>query len=160
MGEKQGHTPGPWAWMGSPHGLYLATTHTGRQYVMGFRRMGFSGAQPVFRANHRMVPAADIVQFEVGDRSVRGFTQAKEADSVYRLDVDGIDNADARLIASAPDLLEIAVRILDRGYVSSSIEEEREDHLALQAAISRATGEDIPANEGEGEAASNLGEQP
>ncbi len=76
MGEIK-HTPGPWAWMGSPHGLYLATTHSGRRYVMGFRRMGFNGAQPVFRDNHRMVPAADIVQFEVGDRTVRGFAQAR-----------------------------------------------------------------------------------
>lgn len=104
-----GHTPGPWAWMGSPHGLYLATTHSGRQYVMGFRRMGFNSAQPVFRDRHRMVPAADIVQFEVGDPSVRGFAQAKETESVYRLDVDGIDNADARLIAAAPDLLEALI---------------------------------------------------
>lgn len=157
MGEKQGHTPGPWAWMGSPHGLYLATTHTGRQYVMGFRRMGFSGAQPVFRANHRMVPAADIVQFEVGDRSVRGFTQAKEADSVYRLDVDGIDNADARLIAASPDLLAALISARDalhQHYVDW--DGEPEDAVPLQlarskceAAISRATGEDSPANEGE-----------
>ena len=57
--------------------------------------------------------------------------------------------ADLDAAVAAPDLLEIAVRILDRGYVSSSIEEEREDHLALRAAISRATGEDSPASEGE-----------
>lgn len=47
--------------------------------------------------------------------------------------------ANSRLIAAAPDLLAIAQRILDRGYVSSSIEEEREDHNALAAAIALAT---------------------
>jgi len=143
MGEKQGHTPGPWAWMGSPHGLYLATTHSGRQYVMGFRRMGFSGAQPVFRANHRMVPAADIVQFEVGDRSVRGFTQAKEADSVYRLDVDGIDNADARLIAAAPDLLEALQALMEpreEGRDDNWDGKHKERLSAARAAIAKATG--------------------
>lgn len=160
MGEKQGHTPGPWAWMGSPHGLYLATTHTGRQYVMGFRRMGFSGAQPVFRANHRMVPAADIVQFEVGDQTVRGFAQARETDSVYRLDVDGIDNADARLIAAAPDLLAALVEMTPRGLNSDNsnipddlvipVDMTMGEIRRARAAISRATGEDSPANEGEG----------
>lgn len=48
--------------------------------------------------------------------------------------------ANSHLIAAAPDLLQIAERILDRGYVSSSIEEEREDHIALAAAIAKATG--------------------
>ena len=48
--------------------------------------------------------------------------------------------ANARLITAAPELLEIAKRILDRGYVSQSIEEERDDHLALVAAISKAEG--------------------
>lgn len=48
--------------------------------------------------------------------------------------------ANARLIAAAPDLLEVAQRILDRGYVSESIEEERGDHNRLVAAIAKATG--------------------
>lgn len=101
-----GHTKGPWAWMGNQHGLYLATTHSGRQYVMGFRRMGMQNAQPVFLVKDRLVPASDLVEFEVGDGTARGFGQGRDDDTVYRYDVSGIDAADARLIAAAPDLLE------------------------------------------------------
>lgn len=104
------HTPGPWAWMGNgPHDIYLATTHSGRRYVMGLRRMGVQGAQPVFQAaSSRMIPARDLLQFEVGDRAVVGLDAARADNSVYRYDIRGIANADARLIAAAPELLEFA----------------------------------------------------
>ncbi|MGQ3040586.1 MAG: hypothetical protein ACT6TH_15135 [Brevundimonas sp.] len=136
--SEQAHTPGPWAWMGGPHGLYLATTHSGRRYVMGFRRMGFNDAQPLFRERERMVPAADLVEFEVGDASVRGFEAAKTNDSVYRYDVVGIDNADARLIAAAPDLLEaLQVIVTDCSQIWTAAEFPA---LAqARAAITRAT---------------------
>ena len=48
--------------------------------------------------------------------------------------VEGI----ARLIAAAPDLLSVAKRILDRGYVSESIAEERAHHNELVSAIAKA----------------------
>lgn len=57
-----------------------------------------------------------------------------------RMDFVCFSHSDARLIAAAPDLLDVAKRILDRGYVSESIEEERDDHLTLVAAIAKATG--------------------
>ncbi|MBY5917310.1 hypothetical protein HFO77_23230 [Rhizobium leguminosarum] len=45
------HTPGPWAWFGnaSSNSIYLATTHSGRRYVMDFVRWGMRGAQPRFQ---------------------------------------------------------------------------------------------------------------
>ncbi len=53
---------------------------------------------------------------------------------------NGDEAAKARESDSA-DLVVVAQRILDRGYVSSSIEEEREDHNALAAALARAQGQ-------------------
>lgn len=103
------YTPGPWAWFGNAgsNSLYLATTHSGRRYVMDFTRWGMRGAQPRFHPGRGiMVDAKDLLKFEVGDRSVVGMEAARKDGSVYRYDVHGIDCADARLIASAPDLLE------------------------------------------------------
>jgi hypothetical protein len=100
------HTPGPWGWYGNQHGVYLATAHSGRRFVMGFRRMGTQGAQPTFQVNQRMVPASALVRFEVGDGRAKGFAQGKTDESVYRYDIRDIDAADARLIAAAPDTYE------------------------------------------------------
>lgn len=64
---------------------------------------------------------------------------------VHDCDYDGwvdlsVPRSNACLIAAAPELLSVAKRILDRGYVSESIEEERADHLALAAAVAKAEG--------------------
>lgn len=107
MGEVK-HTPGPWAWFGNAgsNSVYLATTHSGRRFVMDFVRWGFKGAQPRFQTERGvMIDAKDLLQFEVGDRSVMGVDAARKDTSVYRLDVRGINSADARLIAAAPELL-------------------------------------------------------
>ena len=102
------HTPGPWAWFGNAgsHHVYLATVHSGRRYIMDFTRWGLRGAQPRFQPKTKggMIDAKDLLQFEVGDQSVIGVDAAKKDGSVYRLDVRGIDSADARLIAASPDL--------------------------------------------------------
>jgi hypothetical protein len=141
-----GFTPGPWAWMGNQYGLYLATTHSGRKYVMGFRRVGMQGAQPVFRAGERLVPAADLVEFEVGDGTARGFAAGRANETVYRYDVSGIDNADARLIAAAPDLFEALIAMLSAlryngpdadGFIDSS---ERHARAALAKASPNTNG--------------------
>lgn len=100
------HTPGPWRWYGNrSSGVYLATEHSGRLYVMGFQRYGMNGAQPTFRVASTMRPATELVEFAVGDGTARGFKQADKDGSVYRYDVDGIDCPDARLVAAAPELL-------------------------------------------------------
>lgn len=106
--QAQGHTPGPWEWFGNAknHEIYLATRHSGRRYVMGFQRWGMRGGQPTFQPAERgLVAAENLLMFEVGDQSVRGVRQAQQDDSVYRMDIRGIDCADARLIAASPDML-------------------------------------------------------
>lgn len=103
------HTPGPWAWFGNAgsNSVYLATTHSGRRFVMDFVRWGFRGAQPRFQTERGvMIDAKDILQFEVGDAEIVGIDAARKDSSVYRLDVRGIKSADARLIAAAPEMME------------------------------------------------------
>jgi hypothetical protein len=135
--SEQKHTPGPWAWFGNAttNSLYLATTHSGRRFVMDFTRWGFRGAQPRFQAERGiMIDAKDLLKFQVGDQSVVGVDAAKKDTSVYRLDVRGIASADARLIASAPDLLEALRALLD-----SDIDKELAHEMA-EAALDKAEG--------------------
>ncbi|WP_391564597.1 hypothetical protein [Sinorhizobium meliloti] len=110
MTEALKYTPGPWAWFGnaSSNYVYLATVHGGRRYVMDFTRWGMRGAHPRFQPRERggMIDAKDLLQFEVGDRSIVGLEDAKKDGSVYRYDIRGINCADAWLIAAAPELLE------------------------------------------------------
>ena len=109
MGEAK-FTPGPWAWFGCAGGspeIYLATNHSGRRYVMSFRRWGLNGAQPCFQPEGRgMKKASDLLQFEVGNRSIVGIEAAKKDTSVYRFQIRGIAAPDAHLIAAAPELYE------------------------------------------------------
>lgn len=144
------HTPGPWAWFGNAktNSLYLATTHSGRRYVMSFTRWGMRGAQPQFQPRGLgLVDASQLLEFAVGDRSVRGVDQAKADDSVYRLDITGIDCADARLIASAPALLEAAQNYMaqiGQGYEAHGLPfgpAQQAAHERLTQAIASATGE-------------------
>lgn len=115
------HTPGPWGWFGNEHGFYLATPDRGRQYVMGFRRMGMRGAQPTFQKDGRMVLAQELVRFEV-DPSVIGMEAGKAAESVYRYDIIDIDHPDAQLIAAAPE-------------TAAELERAREDIAELVGAL-------------------------
>lgn len=111
---------GPWSWTGSPDNLKLSTTHSGRVYVMDFVRKGFNGAQPRFQPKRKggMIKASDLLQFEVGDRSVVGESAARKDGSVYRYDVRGVDCPNARLIALAPLLAAEVLRL--RALISSS----------------------------------------
>ena len=135
-------TPGPWGWFGNANcnEVYLATTHSGRRYVMQFRRWGMQGAQPVFQPTQGMVDAKDLLKFVVGDKSVTGVDQAKANTSVYRTDIRGIAAPDAHLIAAAPELYEslnelAAILNSDcRTYVQEAL--ERAD-----AALDKARGE-------------------
>lgn len=117
---------GPWAWTGYPGDLKLSTTHSGRVYVMDFVRKGLNAAQPRFqpKRGRGMIKASDLLQFEVGDRSIVGEATARKDGSVYRYDVRGIDCPNARLIALAP-LLAAEVLRLRALLASSQLEESQ-----------------------------------
>ena len=137
------HTPGPWSWFGNArtNEIYLATVHSGRRYVMGFQRWGMRGAQPMFQPAERgLVAAEKLLKFEVGDQSVTGVDAAKADDGVYRFDIRGIDCADARLIAAAPELLIALIEMTE------ALERDKDPafaHLRLdaRAAIAKALGQ-------------------
>jgi len=97
--------------------IALATTHSGRQYVMDFVRWGMHGAQPRFQVHIGrggiMTNAAELIQFEVGDRDIVGAQNANS--SVYRKCIRGISHPDATFIKESatmvPALLEEIKRL-------------------------------------------------
>lgn len=104
---------------------------------MGFKRWGFSGAQPQFQPEGRgLVEAAKLFTFEVGDRSVRGVAEANSNSSVYRLDINGIDCADARLIAAAPELLEAATLLVGFAEAAASLDFHEDRNVTWAAIVS------------------------
>lgn len=138
------HTPGPWAWFGTGNNehVYLATTHSGRRYVMDFVRWGINGAQPRFQPERGgMVKAKDLLQFEVGDQSIVGMNAARKDGSVYRYDIRGINSADAYLIAASPELLAACRCAL--GHLTGNMDGDMDlgDPVdMLRAALSKAEG--------------------
>ncbi len=140
MSGEAKHTPGPWGWFGNPYrGVHIAAKHSGRRFVMQFARWGMQAAQPRFQLNDRMVNAAELLKFEVGDRDVTGLTAAKANSSVYRLDVIDIDHPDARLMIAAPDLLSAAQGIR-RWSIDSATPIPDEFFRPLRDAIAKAEG--------------------
>jgi len=89
-------TPGPWRWFGNLQlrQLYLATTHSGRRYVMGFRRWGMGNAQPQFQSESIMRDVPELVE--------RGEIQTKEYGC---REVLSVSHPDMLLIERAPELL-------------------------------------------------------
>lgn len=140
------HTPGPWRWFGDPKhgGIYLATTHSGRRYVMDFKRHRMQAAQPRFQVNGRMVPASELCTFEVANNDVVGYKAARANPSVYRYDIDGIDHPDARLMEEAPNLLEALEDLVavQNGPPLVRYETQWAEAMAkAEAAIAKAKGE-------------------
>ncbi len=146
MTDQPKYTPGPWKWFGNAgsNHVYLATVHSGRRYVMDFTRWGMRGAQPRFQPERGgMVDAKDLLQFEVGDRDIVGMEAARKDGSVYRYDVRGINCADARLIAAAPELFEACRCALGQltGNMDGDMDIGNPVEL-LRAAIAKAEGGD------------------
>jgi hypothetical protein len=106
-------TRGPWRWFGNTKckNVYLATTHSGRTYVMDFARWGMQSAQPTFRVCYgpgprgetdlqwepsRMVPLAELES--CGAAHSPRWEVAPPGEPRYRDDFAGINNPNAALI--------------------------------------------------------------
>ncbi len=105
--EKFEYTRGPWQWYGNTKfSYYLATTHSGRQHVMGFQRKGMQYAEPTFRTKHGMKVATHLAIFEVCPEAVN-----QTDERVYRQDIIGFRSGDASLIAAAPEMYEALLAV-------------------------------------------------
>lgn len=127
MEEKQGHTPGPWERDGD---------------FFEVCRVEFEGSGTYTTISSRSRIGGPVA-FAVGTPDMHWRDDAEQ-------------DANARLIAAAPDLLAVAIKSHEP-YVGLDEEDirclygadEADLAMALRDAISRATGEDSPANEGE-----------
>ena len=130
------HTPGPWAWKVNRKSRIVELQGGSPKFdqtVMGFKRYGFSGAQPTFVKHwvqwlNVMEPASDLAVIIKGREHHEDWARTLEV-------------PDARLIAAAPDLLaaliecELFIRVLglDSTHAASVAADAR-------AAIAKAKG--------------------
>lgn len=117
------HTPGPWRWTRRGGGeVSLATPDRGLLIVMDFARRGMTGAQPRFA----------VWEGEERER-LGGLMRKAEA-----LDLEA--HPDARLIASAPDLLEALKDLLQAVATDQLIPESVSYMRQARAAVAKAEG--------------------
>lgn len=100
-------TPGPWQWFGNTKAktCYLATTHSGRRFVLQFSRWGMQSAQPVFQVYGAPVGFPDRPDCGIMV-SLKGLVEhvpqmGPKFEVDYRRDFYGIAHPDATFIASA-----------------------------------------------------------
>lgn len=104
-------TPGPWVWHGQRKLEYmLATARWGKRFIMGFTRMGMSGAQPMFQEYTDRTPPDD--PFYWRGNGMRTATEIAVLQVPYREDIVALDNPDARYIARIDPTTVLA--LLDR----------------------------------------------
>jgi hypothetical protein len=101
-------TRGPWRWFGNvkTRQVYLATTHSGRRFILQFWRWGTRDAQPVFQIDHRMVKLEEMVaQGVVRVDHNREIIGVNHPDALFieraREDVDAL-LAEVRRLRTAP----------------------------------------------------------
>lgn len=125
-------TPGPWMWEGNTdtRQISLATKYWGRWVVMGFRRWGMQGAQPMFAQGRKPGPPEDRKgdwgPFTNGDPGrltdaerlaryeVCPTATSRKDQRVYRADLNGIRNADATFIEKSREDIDWLLAEVDR----------------------------------------------
>lgn len=109
-------TPGPWLWYGNMHrkDLILTTSHSGMLTILDALRGGRDGSMVRFRDDEecRMYP---------------GEALALQPD--HNETYHAVDNPDARLIASAPDLLVMCMKLTS--FIACNVSSKNEEAQAL-----------------------------
>lgn len=94
------HTPGPWEWrINLKSKVVSLVSVSGGHWVMGFARYGMGGAAPEFIGEDGLLSRAECFAKPVPGR---------EHHSHW---FQTLDNPNAKLIASAPELLELAKKL-------------------------------------------------
>lgn len=145
-------TPGPWGWFGNTaaHIAYLSSFRWGRQFVMGFKRWGMTGAQPTFVDGRSwadtddglkfapgagIVPASELARYEVAPDATE-----RSDPRVYRADLTGFRNPDATFIAAARQDVADLLAEVDRLRAALVNAEDAAENLAGKLAAARAGG--------------------
>ena len=99
---KLKHTPGPWVWKINEVSKFISLVSLAQMkpIVMDFMRYGTQSAQPRFNVDMLMEKASDLSQTIKGQEHNANWNKT-------------ISHPDARLIAAAPEMLEILIRILE-----------------------------------------------
>jgi hypothetical protein len=120
---------GPWQWYGNTktHSAYLASTHSGRRFVLDFDRWGMTGGQPRFQIDHRMVRLGELAKTE--------HPLGPKFEVPYRRDFVGIGHPDATHIAANDPTTTLAliarIRELERALIMAC------DHATTHLATDR-----------------------
>lgn len=115
---------GPWQWFGNTktHDAYLATTHSGRTFVMDFARWGMAAGQPRFQVDQRMVT--------LGELAKRGDPLGPKFEVSYRRDFVGIGHPIAAHIAACDPTTVLAllkrIHVLEQQLLASADDLESE----------------------------------
>ena len=106
-----------------------------------------------------MIPASELVKFEVGDGEATGFKEGEADESVYRLDVKCIDHPVARAMAEIPTMLAAlqahaayaSCEATGRGSLPQRMAIYAHAQRLTSQALAAAAGEDVPAYAGSDE---------
>lgn len=124
------HSAGPWYWVVNEASRQVELRSAKHDTVMAFRRWGMNGATVMFCLQGILEPARKFAKVVKGREHHASWFQ-------------DVGHPDARLIAAAPDLLDVLQRLTEHIDICDLDSYHDDWHDALKA-IAKATGGDAP----------------